>query len=124
MLQQTGIALNRDGVLRIATPDVAAAVAAYCSDTLELTELLSYYRGLGKRAEQKADLLNIVFHEWGHGAGYQYDRSALQSLLVECGYTTITGFTPGESEDPVLRGLEKRSSSVEDRLQLVVEARK
>ena len=119
MLGEAHKALKRGGRLRVATPDVATVARIYVDGDTE--DLLAYYKKLKRDVEQPVDVLNVVFHDWGHSHGHLYDQPALTALLVDAGFNDVTRVQVGESDDPTLRGLEKRTGG--DAVhQLVLEA--
>lgn len=63
----------------------------------------------------RAEMLNIVFREWGHQ--WLYDDEELIRRLCEAGFSKFTTCAAGRSEHPELAGLETRGES-----SLVVEA--
>lgn len=104
--------LAKDGVLRIATPDLAAIVAAFLGDWRDQDWLRWPEYGW---VDTRVRALNQAFHGWGHR--YLYDEAELTLRLREAGFDRIARCALGESARPELAGLETRRDS-----SLIVEA--
>jgi hypothetical protein len=74
-----------------------------------------------------AFLLNNEFRAWGHQ--FIYDESTLVRLLSEAGFSDITRYPIGQSDDPALIGLETRDFNprlkrINSAFTMVLQARK
>jgi predicted SAM-dependent methyltransferase len=104
--------LADDGVLRIATPDLAALVLAYQGDW----RAQDWVNWPGHEwIDSAARMLNVSFRSWGHL--HLYDEAELTRRLREAGFASTRRCALGESPTPGLAGLETRADSL-----LVVEA--
>jgi predicted SAM-dependent methyltransferase len=110
------------GTLRLATPDVEGTARLYLLDVEGGDAHLDRHRSHGYRVEHRVDLLNLTYLESGHAAGYLYDFDALRDELLRAGFRRVLRVRSGESDDPVLRGLEQRLEPTDELASLVVEA--
>jgi predicted SAM-dependent methyltransferase len=55
--------------------------------------------------------INSTFMKWGHR--FIYDRATLRKTLETAGFERVQFFTPGESDDPNLTGIETRTKDVD-----------
>ncbi|MBK8976972.1 MAG: methyltransferase domain-containing protein [Planctomycetes bacterium] len=113
LLRECRRVLRPDGVLRIATPDLARLVACYRDDWTAQDWV--HWRG-HEWVDSAAVMLNQCFHGWGHR--FLYDEAELARVLRDAGFVEVERCAIGESRDPALRGLETRADS-----HLVLEAR-
>lgn len=121
MLREAHRCLRPGGTIRLVTPDVRHHVDLYLRGREALTEeLAGFYREIGVVVEHPVDLLRTPIGEFGHHSGYVYDFEAMDSELQRAGFSPARRCGLGESDDPVLRGLEKRTG--EGSAQLVIEA--
>ena len=115
-------ALASGGKLRLATPDVGRTARAYL-DQPDLTDrVLERHRRHGYEVHYPVDLLRTTFAENGHWMGYCHDEASLTTELARAGYRSIQRVECGDSEDPVLRRLERRSEETDTATQLILEA--
>jgi predicted SAM-dependent methyltransferase len=100
------------GVLRVATPDLAAVVTDY-RRTWRDHDWLSWpeYQWV----DSPARMVNTAFHAWGHRYLYDYEELALR--LSGVGFEEVRRCSLGASDHPALAGLETRADS-----KLIVEA--
>ena len=112
LLRECRRVLVRDGVLRVATPDLDAVVRAYQGD----------WRGQDwvnwpghEWIDSPARMINQSFHGWGHR--HLYDHAELTLRLAQAGFGETRRCALGQSSTPGLAGLETRADSL-----LVVEA--
>jgi predicted SAM-dependent methyltransferase len=117
-------ALAAGGRLRLSTPDLERAARAYLDQSDLGREHLAVYRDTDVVSEHPVDLVRMLFAYNDHWAGYLYDEPTLTMELRDAGFKTIDRCEPGESDDPVLRGLEKRTGDSFQHFQLVLEATK
>ena len=106
--------IARDGVVRIATPDLALLITDYRGDWRSRHEWIKWpeYR----HVDTPVRLINVAMRAWGHA--YLYDFEELSLRLRDAGFSDVRRFEIGESAEPELRRLETRADS-----SLVVEAR-
>jgi predicted SAM-dependent methyltransferase len=116
-------ALAPGGRIRLVTPDVETTARVYLERGPETDAAMNRHRRHGYQIAHPVDLLRVVYAESGHWRGYMFDESSLRAEMEEAGFADVTRCHANESTDPVLRGLEKRSEPIEDRLQLVLEGR-
>jgi len=57
-----------------------------------------------------AVVANNAFYSWGHK--FLYDSSSLEASLNEAGFVNVSRHSPGESENPEMRGLESHGRAV------------
>jgi predicted SAM-dependent methyltransferase len=113
--------LRPGGVIRLVTPDVRHHVELYLQGVdVQHDELADEYRKLGVVLEHPIDILRTPIGEFGHHSGYVYDFDTLEDELVRAGFTNVRRWAIGESDDPMLKGLEQRPEH--GPLQMVVEA--
>jgi predicted SAM-dependent methyltransferase len=110
------------GRLRLVTPDAERFARMYLEDGELLRAHADRNRRHGYRVDHKVSLLRTVFAECGHHLGFVWDLEALAAELAAAGFVDVERCEVGESEDPVLRGLETRTEPSDRALFLVVEA--
>jgi len=121
-LRHAHTALRPGGTIRLATPDVEAAVRLYLGQNHEQAEaVMDMHRRAGRVAEHPVDLLRVPFNEHGHHVGYLFDEASLAAELKAAGFHGIRRCEAGASETPELRGLENRTDA-EAFIQLIMEA--
>jgi predicted SAM-dependent methyltransferase len=118
MLAECHRTLKPGGKIRIATPDLLAYVQLF---TQSKTEAMSSYigqrlphgdfegRAWARTRSPEAMILNMEMRSYGHR--FLYDAATLSESLERAGFTAITRFRPGESDDPQLSGIEIRPKS-------------
>jgi len=104
--------LRPDGILRIATPDLASLTQDY-AHTWREHDWVSWPEH--RWIDTGARMLNQAFRGWGHL--YLYDFEDLSARLEAAGFHQVRRCALGESDHAHLRGLETRRDSG-----LVVEA--
>jgi predicted SAM-dependent methyltransferase len=94
-LARAGRSLVEGGRLRLSTPNLDWVVATH------------YSRGPVSDEARRGETFrtNRAFHGWGHR--FLYTRELLAWVLEELGYEALAFFAYGESDDPLLRGLER-----------------
>lgn len=106
--------LKRNGVLRVATPDLDYLIFRYIFSWRKQDWINKYgYEWIKTRAE----MINICFREWGHQ--YLYNREELERRLREVGFKKICKGRLNRSKYPELRNRETRKDS-----KLILEAEK
>lgn len=103
-----------DGVVRVATPDLARLIEDYRGDWRARQTWVTWpeYAYI----DTPVHMINVAARNWGHQ--YLYDFEELALRLREAGFGEVRRFGIGESEEPALRALETRADST-----LIVEAR-
>ncbi|MBX9693391.1 MAG: methyltransferase domain-containing protein [Cyanobacteria bacterium] len=103
--------LKPDGRIRISTPDLQSLFALY---TDRKTETLKKYietaiqsSGYKCPSERECFAFNNLFYNHGHR--FIFDEPTLTDLLQAAGFSQITRHMPGQSDDPNLRGIDKRA---------------
>jgi predicted SAM-dependent methyltransferase len=114
MLRESHRTLKPGGKIRIATPDLSKLLAMFQNPKPE--EIRNYiyakFRApyweeeLPQTVSPECVILNGVIKSWGHR--FVYDPQTLRECLERAGFQNIKQFTPGESDDPELRGMEAR----------------
>jgi predicted SAM-dependent methyltransferase len=117
-------ALRAGGAIRLATPDVERTARAYLEDPQLTADHLDRHRRHGFPAEHPVDMLRVTYAYHGHHRGYCFDWAALSDELAAAGFAEIRRCEAGQSDDPLLRGLERRDEPTEAATELIVEARK
>ncbi len=93
-------ALAPEGILRVSTPNLDWVFASHYRYDRWATE---------DEAISDCFRMNRAFHGWGHR--FLYNRQALQAALSAAGFSTITMHRYGESDVPLLAGLERHEKS-------------
>jgi predicted SAM-dependent methyltransferase len=117
-------ALQPAGRIRLVTPDVERTARAYLNDPDLTAQHLERHRRVGYDVFHPVDLLRVTFSECGHHLGFCYDWDALSNELRGAGFVELQRFSPGDSNDPVLRSLEARMEPTEAATSLVIEGKK
>jgi predicted SAM-dependent methyltransferase len=117
------VALAPGGILRLATPDVERTARIYLDDPATVALHMERHRRAGYQVNHSVDLLRITFATNGHETGYLWDMASMVSELTAAGYAMVARRETGESLDPVLCGLERRSGPTERQTSLVIEAK-
>lgn len=107
LLKECRRILRDDGVLRIATPDLATLVERYRGAWRD-QEWLAWPEHAF--IDTPARMLNVAFHAWGHR--HLYDEAELRLRLASAGFANVTRVGFGASEHEALRGLETRADSL------------
>jgi predicted SAM-dependent methyltransferase len=123
-LQESFRVLAPGGSIRLSTPDIKTYVHVYLNDPEKLRLMNKWTREIGySYTYHNADLLNRVFHDDQHK--YLYDELVLAAFLMEAGFVDIKRYCVGESNNPLLKRLERHAiGSIEDEFTLILEARK
>ena len=95
-VQEAASNLRPGGVLRLSTPSLEWVWATHLSLMSDATD---------ERRIVETYAANRAFHGWGHQ--FLYSRPLLDRLLTGVGFEPITWHAYGESDDPLLRGLER-----------------
>lgn len=106
--------LKKDGILRIATPDLDYILSKYFDDWKNQDWLFwPEYQFI----ETKGQMINISFRFWGHK--YLYNEEDLMDSLMKSGFKKLNRCKLKESKYDELRNLETRTDSL-----LIYEAQK
>ncbi|MBK5258548.1 MAG: hypothetical protein JJE51_03080 [Thermoanaerobaculia bacterium] len=98
-LKECRAALGADGVLRLSTPNL---------DWVWATQ----YRSPSPDAVHDCFAMNKAFRGWGHQ--FLYNVGTLTAALHAAGFAEVKSFRYGESDDLVLRDLERHEKSPDD----------
>jgi predicted SAM-dependent methyltransferase len=115
-------ALAPRGQIRLVTPDVETTARLYLGGGPHADALIDRHRRNGYQMTYPVDLLRVIFAESEHWLGYCFDEVSLRTELEAAGFVKVRRCHVGESDDPILRGLEIRDVPIEDQMQLVLEA--
>jgi predicted SAM-dependent methyltransferase len=115
MLKECRRVLRPEGVLRVATPDLAFILNLYSNPG---NDGRSYMRWMAQtfmagvaRADVKAvSIINNAFRSWGHK--FLYDADTLESSLREAGFSKIVRVKYNDSVHEKLRGIERHGINV------------
>lgn len=158
MLAEIFRVLRPGGRVRIATPDMRKIVRLYGAEKSEAekaylewsaTEILGLYSPEKSMLQQRRpewaidhrhverfypeaneDSASFVVNNFFRGFGHQflYDEQSLSAILLEAGFVDLLFCAPGESNDPILTGIERHGSRIGDLMNsvetMVVEARR
>jgi predicted SAM-dependent methyltransferase len=113
--------LRPGGLIRLVTPDIRRHVELYLAGAASVDgPEARAYRDLGLVVEHSVDLIRIPIGQFGHHEGYLYDLETLQLELERAGFHSVNRVQLGQSDDPVLIGLDTRAD--EGGAQFAVEA--
>lgn len=97
--------LRPGGVLRVTTPDVRKLIAMYEGrGAMDWGDYAAWLAEERDRYTQPVQLLNDQMRLWGHR--YVYDEPDLAERLREAGFREVHRYEPGESDDPLLAGID------------------
>ncbi len=117
LLDDCRSALEPDGVMRIAMPDLRYIAERYIEGRYEGEGGEEAIRDVGYREiDSPARLFNYALRSWGHLYLYDFDELALR--LTQAGFSEVAARDLGESSHPDLASRERRTAS-----RLIVEAR-
>lgn len=109
--------LRPGGRIRLATPDLAAILGLY-NDPLNdvarhyLDWVMTRFLPNIRSGDRRCYVINQMFNAYGHR--FIYDQETLSALLTEAGFVEVARWQPGESDDPVLRGVETHGQAIGD----------
>ena len=124
--------LNRNGMIRLSTPDFELLIKIYLDtnlavdlDTAMKRHKEKFYSGKSGSDLKKADYLNNKIRMWG-GHKYIYDYELLKYLLEKANFGEIEKWQARESNCQELANLEEHADAewMDQAEQLIVEARK
>ena len=121
MLRESFRVLAAGGRIRIATPDAPRIWHLEREPDWDYIHWVASYNSLPPTATQIVNQLN---HGWGHKFLWSFQE--MERVLAEIGFVDVKTCRPGESDDPVLRGIEGHGKIIGERWNLfetlVVEA--
>jgi predicted SAM-dependent methyltransferase len=113
MLKECYRVLGSGGKIRIATPNLLRYVQLFREEkTPEMRRYLEGkidWHGWPNTREPECLILNYQMRSFGHQ--FLYDPATLRDGLALAGFQMITEFSPGESDDTALRGIEARHNA-------------
>jgi predicted SAM-dependent methyltransferase len=115
MLRECRRVLKPGGKIRVATPDLDVLIGLHGKNKTEAQQ--RYMEWIIKKCLPGVDscgdvfVINNAFRAWGHR--FLYDRSTLAMTLLKVGFEDITFHSPGDSPDPLLKGLESHGKEIE-----------
>jgi len=110
--------LQRDGVLRISTPNLDVFRRLPDSDDPDAQEYIRWsnrtYGSAAERADEASSVhvLNRMMREWGHI--YLYDEDTLRRVLTRAGFRQVVRCEPGMSEHDELVGVDRHADAIGD----------
>jgi predicted SAM-dependent methyltransferase len=119
MLQECFRVLEKNGKLRIATPDLGKIVDIYAKRESRNETSKEYVEWITDNfVEQPSDynpmiVLNTLFRNWGHS--FLYDADFLEKSLYGAGFSNVTRQKINCSEDINLKGIEQHHLNVGNR---------
>ncbi len=106
--------LKPKGKVRLATPDLKFLIDLYKDKKSSLQqEYINWASGEFLKEWGKATdtfIINNFVRAWGHQ--FIYDFKTLKFLLERVRFVNVKRYTPGQSQDPNLKGLESHSKSI------------
>ena len=112
MLRECHRTLQPGGKVRIATPNLLTLIRLFQDSKTDemrnyMSEKLKYFpETLPLIISPQCVILNYELKSYGHQ--FVYDPQTLRESLERTGFQAIKEFTPGESDDSQLRGVEAR----------------
>jgi predicted SAM-dependent methyltransferase len=109
--------LRPGGRIRIATPNLAAIVGLYHEPGSELEQhytdwVMTKFWPDHPSGNPRCYVINQMFNSFGHQL--IYDQETPSATLTDAGFDAVTFWDPGESDDPVLRGIESHGAFLAD----------
>jgi predicted SAM-dependent methyltransferase len=125
LLREALRVLRPGGKLRLSSPDVERIARVYLDGPDELRrKSMEDNREAGYEVHYPVDLLRNTFVEAGHQDGYLFDFASLSHEFEEAGFVNVARHESGESDDPELRGLERRATETGALRELIVQGEK
>ena len=113
MLKECYRILKTEGKIRIATPDLEVILALYKNKNKSkiqeqyIEAYRKHFLQSFNRNNKEVFVINNMFYNFCHK--FIYDKETLVSSLKSAGFTGINQYTPGESKDENLRGIEQHN---------------
>jgi predicted SAM-dependent methyltransferase len=110
--------LQRDGVLRISTPNLDVFRLLPDSNDPDVEDYIRWSNRTYGSAEQRADeaspahVINRMMRAWGHI--YLYDEDTLRRALTRAGFRQVVRCEPGMSRHAELVGVDRHADSIGD----------
>lgn len=111
--------LQRDGVLRITTPNLDVIRRLPDSEDPDVHDYIRWFNSrFGSPAQRVEDetspihTLNLVMHEFGHV--YLYDEGTLRRVLTRAGFKQVVRCEPKLSEHAELAGIDRHAAACPD----------
>lgn len=109
------------GKIRFVTPDLRAHVDKYIAGVVPKGDpSAKVYEEIGLTVEHPIDWVRIPIASFGHHTGYLWDFETMAAELERAGFSDVTRYDHGVSDDPELAGIDLRAD--EGGVQLAVEA--
>jgi len=114
MLRQCRRVLKPGGTIRIATPDLNVLLALHTNEPDPMQK--QYIQWITDRFlwwihdYDATFVINNAFRNWFHI--FLYDYNLLAKTMQKAGFTNITRYEPGQSQDPHLQNLESHGKNI------------
>jgi predicted SAM-dependent methyltransferase len=116
MLKECRRVLKPGGIMRITTPDLEVLIGLYLQNGNPLNERYIEWitdTFLSDISVYKASfVINNAFHAWGHK--FLYDGDLLAMTMQKTGFTNIKRYSPGQSNDENLKGIETHGKNANE----------
>lgn len=123
MLSECRRVLTKNGVIRVATPDLKVLIDLYCGqDTRAGDAYVKWVSDnflLGVDVYKASFVINNAFGNWGHK--FIYDGDLMRQAMSAAGFTVIKQCSYGVSEHPHLTGVETHGKNVSDSAMAIFE---
>lgn len=117
VLKEAFRVLKPGGALRVVTPDIALVAALLQGEEREYARWSNNIYGGPNEGSNPIFTVNRMMREWGHT--FIYDEATLRSLLANAGFKIIEKFPPGESNNNLLRKVERHGETIGERWNIV-----
>ena len=123
MLSECRRVLKKNGVIRVATPDLKVLIDLYGGRNTRAGE--AYIKWVSDNFLLDVDVykasfvINNAFGNWGHK--FIYDGDLMRQAMRAAGFTVVEQCSYGVSEHPDLMGIESHGKNVSDNLMAIFE---